>query len=77
MSSAQPQFKLSALRRRNDLVCRIDRWGFVKGIRNGAEKRIYLNMDARSKYGDTIAVLNQIQLAGIKNVSFPYPQVPE
>lgn len=41
-----------------------------KGIRNGAEKRIYLNMDARSKYGDTIAVLDQIRLAGVKDISF-------
>ena len=29
MSLAQPQFKLSALRRRNELLCRIDLWGFV------------------------------------------------
>jgi biopolymer transport protein TolR len=29
MFSAQPQFKLSALRRRNELLCRIDMWGFV------------------------------------------------
>ena len=41
-----------------------------KGIRNGAEKRIYLNIDARSKYGDTLAVLDQIRQAGIENVSF-------
>src|SRR5260370_36077509 len=29
MPSAQPQFKLSALRRKNELLCRIDMWGFV------------------------------------------------
>jgi biopolymer transport protein ExbD len=29
MSSAQPQFKLSALRRKSELLCRIDMWGFV------------------------------------------------
>ena len=37
-----------------------------RGVRNGAEKRIYLNADARTKYGDTIAVLDQIRLAGIE-----------
>src|SRR5712692_1591058 len=29
MLSEQPRFKLSALRRRNELLCRIDMWGFV------------------------------------------------
>src|SRR5690349_10321662 len=29
MPSAQPQFKLSALRRKSELLCRIDMWGFV------------------------------------------------
>jgi biopolymer transport protein TolR len=139
MRSAQLQFKLSALRRKNELLCRIDMWGFVsimlallfmflpmttdtprsvsvdrphvyhsasmpgalkedaiqisvtrdghvyirnhrimlqylaeeihQGVRNGAEKRIYLNADTRAKYGDTIAVLDQIRLAGIEKVS--------
>jgi len=139
MPSAQPQFKLSALRRKNELLCRIDMWGFVsimlallfmflpittdtprsvsvdrphayhstsmpgalredtmqisvtrdghvyfrihrimlqylteeirQGVRNGAEKRIYLNVDARAKYGDTTAVLDQIRLVGIEKVS--------
>jgi len=41
-----------------------------EGLRNGAENRIYLNMDARAKYGETIAVLGQIRLAGIERVSF-------
>jgi len=40
-----------------------------QGVRNGAEKRIYLNADARAKYGDTIAFLDQIRLAGIEKVS--------
>jgi biopolymer transport protein ExbD len=29
MRPAQPRFKLNALRRRNELLCRIDMWGFV------------------------------------------------
>ncbi len=41
-----------------------------QGLRNGAENRIYLDMDARAKYGETIAVLDQIRLAGIEKVSF-------
>jgi len=38
-------------------------------VRNGAEKRIYLNADARTKYSDTIAVLDEIRLAGIEKVT--------
>jgi biopolymer transport protein TolR len=41
----------------------------LKGVQNGAEKRIYLQVDARAKYGDAIAVLAQIRLAGIERVS--------
>lgn len=39
-------------------------------VLNGAEKRIYLNVDARAKYGDVRALLPYIQLSGIENVSF-------
>jgi biopolymer transport protein ExbD len=140
MASARSQFKLSALKRKSELLCRIDMWGFVsimlallfllmpwtvvdrkgpaadlvgarhstrmpgalkedalqvmvtrdgqvffrdlhvmcedlpdeirEGVRKGAEKRVYLVVDARAKYGNTIAVLDQIRLAGIENVSF-------
>jgi len=41
-----------------------------QGVRNGAANRIYLNVDARAKYGEIIAVLVQIRLAGIENVGF-------
>ncbi len=41
-----------------------------EGMRNGAEKRIYLVVDARAKYGDAISVLVQVRLAGIENVTF-------
>ena len=48
-------------------------------IRNGAEKRIYLEVDARARYSDVSAVLSQIQMSGIENVSFiadsPRPSV--
>jgi biopolymer transport protein TolR len=36
---------------------------------NGAEKRIYLNVDARAQYGDVDALLPYIQLSGVENVS--------
>ena len=39
-------------------------------VRNGAEKKVYLAVDARAKYGDAKAVLDQIRMAGIGNVSF-------
>jgi len=40
-----------------------------EGVRNGAEKRVYLAVDARAKYGDAKAILVQLRLAGIENVS--------
>ena len=39
-------------------------------VRNGAEKKVYLTVDARAKYVDAKAVLDQIRMAGIENVSF-------
>ena len=36
---------------------------------NGAEKRIYLNVDARARYGDVDALLPYIQLSGVEDVS--------
>jgi biopolymer transport protein ExbD len=39
-------------------------------VRNGAERKIYLAVDARAKYGDAEKVLDQIQVSGIRDVSF-------
>jgi biopolymer transport protein ExbD len=39
-------------------------------VLNGAEKRIYLRVDARAKYGDVNDLLPYIQLSGVENVSF-------
>ncbi len=51
-----------------------------KGVGNGAEKRVYLKADARAKYGDVTAVLDQIRLSGIENVTLltetPYRDSP-
>jgi len=41
-----------------------------EGMHNGAEKKVYLVVDARAKYGDAIPVLTQIRFAGIENVNF-------
>lgn len=42
----------------------------AKGLQDGAEKRVYLNADARARYADVAAVLDQIRMSGIENVSF-------
>jgi biopolymer transport protein ExbD len=40
-----------------------------EAVRNGAERRIYLAVDARARYGDLSEVLFQIQKTGIQDVS--------
>ena len=37
---------------------------------NGAEKKVYLVVDARALYRDVKSVLRQIKLAGVENVCF-------
>jgi len=37
---------------------------------NGAEKKVYLAVDVRARYGDVEAVLAQIRLAGLQKVCF-------
>ncbi len=39
------------------------------GVRRGSERKVYLRADARARYGDVKAVLDQIRLAGIENVA--------
>jgi biopolymer transport protein ExbD len=41
-----------------------------EGLRNGAERRVYIAVDARAKYGDVGAVLEKVRLAGIEKVAF-------
>jgi biopolymer transport protein TolR len=45
---------------------------------NGSEKRVYLRVDARARYGDVSSVLPYVQLAGIQDVTFPVetPVIP-
>jgi biopolymer transport protein ExbD len=46
------------------------------GVQAGAENRVYLLVDSRSKYADVKPVLNEIGLAGVKNVSLLTRPVP-
>jgi biopolymer transport protein ExbD len=40
------------------------------GVRSGAENRVYLLVDSRIKYAEIKPVLDEIGLAGVKNISF-------
>jgi biopolymer transport protein ExbD len=40
-----------------------------KRVQNGAERKIYLAVDARAKYSEVEEVLDQIRLTGIQDVS--------
>jgi biopolymer transport protein ExbD len=39
-------------------------------VKEGSEKRVYLEADARAKYQDVDRVLGEIRKAGVENVSF-------
>jgi biopolymer transport protein ExbD len=39
-------------------------------VRGGSEKRVYLAVDPRSRYGDTVAVLDAIRQSGVWQVTF-------
>jgi biopolymer transport protein ExbD/biopolymer transport protein TolR len=41
-----------------------------EGLRNGAEKKVYVSADARAKYGGVIQVLNEVRLAGVEKACF-------
>jgi biopolymer transport protein ExbD len=41
-----------------------------EGVGNGAEKKVYLIVDARTMYGAAVPVMGQVRLAGIERVSF-------
>jgi len=56
---------------RNHPIVRADLENEIReGVRHGAEKKVYLVVDARAKYGDAIPVLVQVRLAGIEDVNF-------
>lgn len=41
-----------------------------EALQNGAERKVYLKVDARAKYGDVMYVLAEIRRAGIGTVCF-------
>jgi biopolymer transport protein ExbD len=41
-----------------------------EGLRSGAERKVYIAVDARAKFGDVPAVLDKIRLAGVEKVAF-------
>jgi biopolymer transport protein ExbD len=41
-----------------------------EAVRGGAEKTVYVKADARAKYGDVKAVLDEIRLSGLQNIAF-------
>lgn len=41
-----------------------------ESVRSGAEKRIYLLVDGRAKYGEVKVVLDRVRDSGIQDVSF-------
>ncbi|MGH9758958.1 MAG: ExbD/TolR family protein [Candidatus Acidiferrales bacterium] len=43
---------------------------FRESVGGGSERRVYLKVDARSRYTDTKTVLDEVRLAGITNVTF-------
>lgn len=44
--------------------------GLRRYVLQGSERAIYMRVDARSKYGSTLAVLNQVRDAGIHKLVF-------
>jgi biopolymer transport protein ExbD len=49
---------------RGDLVLLLQ-----KGVREGSERKVYLRADARARYVDVEAVIDQIRLAGIEDIT--------
>ncbi len=41
-----------------------------EGLDRGSERRIYIQSDARAKYGSVVEVLDAVRSAGVENVAF-------
>ena len=37
-------------------------------VRNGSERKVYLKVDTRAKYGDAVEAIDRIRQAGIENI---------
>lgn len=56
---------------RNTLVVPEELPGFIRNaLHSGAEKKVYLAVDSRSKFADTALVVEQIAKAGIREICF-------
>lgn len=56
---------------RNTKISLDDLPGQIRGaLRGSAEKRVYLKVDARARYGDVKVVEDRIDEAGIRDVTF-------
>ena len=79
--------------RKGDIYCRTDRvkpeWlpqKIEEAVKNGAQRKVYIEADRRAQYGSVAAVLDQVRSAGITDVTFisrgyyfalePNPRVP-
>ncbi len=51
--------------RLDDLPARI-----LEGVKQGAEKKVYIKADARAKYGWVAEVLDNVRSAGIEKIAF-------
>jgi biopolymer transport protein TolR len=49
----------------DELPSKIHEW-----VNSGAERRVYISADARSRYSEVKTVLEQIRLAGVENITF-------
>ena len=49
----------------NQLVDRVRR-----SLREGAERKVYLSVDSRSRFGDAEMVIDQLRIAGIDRICF-------
>src|SRR5579863_1249435 len=62
---------------RNTRISLADLPGALReSVRNGAEKTVYVKADARVKYGDVKAVIDQIHQSGLQNITFLTEQPP-
>jgi len=41
-----------------------------EGVRHGAENRVYIKADARARFRDVSAVLDEVRASGVENVAF-------
>jgi biopolymer transport protein ExbD len=41
-----------------------------EGVRNGAQKTVYIKVDARAKYYDVKTLLDQVRQSGLQNINF-------